>query len=108
MEVVSMARRRIRCLFVIDVLWGFAGTEKHLLQIVSGLDREEFECMVVAFRASDEMIKKYEDEFGKIDKPDAIKKFEKKRKKDSKKDTGARRPACGRAEKRRGGIGDLA
>lgn len=54
--------KKIRILFIIDVLLGFAGTEKHLYDMVANLDRNIFSCFIVAFHARQSTI----DEFEKI------------------------------------------
>jgi len=38
--------KKINILFIIDYLYGFAGTERHLLQVVTHLNRDLFSCFV--------------------------------------------------------------
>jgi len=45
--------KKINILYIIDQLCGMAGTERHLLYLVSRLDREKFNCYVCCF-AGDE------------------------------------------------------
>lgn len=47
--------RRIRILYIIDHLIGFAGTEKHLYQLVSFLDKRLFEFDIIALNAMPRM-----------------------------------------------------
>jgi len=49
-------RNRIKILFLIDYLHGFGGTERHLFQLATRLDSQQFECVVSPFRSNDEMI----------------------------------------------------
>jgi glycosyltransferase involved in cell wall biosynthesis len=51
--------RKIKCLFIIDGLLGFAGTEKHLYLVTSNLSRMNFLCQVIAFKASPSMIQEF-------------------------------------------------
>jgi glycosyltransferase involved in cell wall biosynthesis len=47
----SILYQKIKILFIIDHLVGFGGTEKHLLQLVSFLNKEIFSCDVISFSA---------------------------------------------------------
>lgn len=51
--------KKIKILFIIDQLVSGAGTEKHLLQLASGLNARGHKCKIVTFLASDKMIQKY-------------------------------------------------
>jgi len=48
-----MVSDRIEILFVIDYFHRTGGTEKHLVQLISGLSAEQFRCTVVAFDLGD-------------------------------------------------------
>jgi len=50
--------RKIKCLYIIDRLVGFAGTEKHLYLISTHLNRKEnFSCRIVAFNTNQSIIR---------------------------------------------------
>ena len=51
--------KRIKILFFIDYLHGFGGTERHLFNLASRLDRDRFECTVCALRYNTKIIKQF-------------------------------------------------
>jgi len=54
-----MRRKKVNILFFIDMLESIGGTEKHLFQLVTSLDRNKFSCMVCPFAPRDsEIIRK--------------------------------------------------
>ncbi|HLH32678.1 MAG TPA: glycosyltransferase [Terriglobia bacterium] len=50
----SAPRKKIRILFLIDVMFYGGGTERHLAQVVTSLDKTRFDCTVCALNALDE------------------------------------------------------
>ncbi len=55
--------RPIKILYIIDRLRGFAGTEKHLFQLVKYMDKKTFLCEIIVLNVtSDKMIKKFRSE----------------------------------------------
>ncbi len=52
--------QRTKILYIIDSLNAWAGTEKHLYQLVSGMDKDRYECYVCAFAAADDMRSRFE------------------------------------------------
>jgi glycosyltransferase involved in cell wall biosynthesis len=51
--------KRIKVLFIIDCLQHWAGTEKHLLKLVSRMDKQRYECYVCAFAADNEILRQF-------------------------------------------------
>lgn len=51
--------RKIKIVFVIDTLKGFAGTEKHLYDTIAHLNREVFSCYVIAFETREWMVEEF-------------------------------------------------
>lgn len=49
-------RNRPKILFLIDCLFAFGGTERHLFQLATRLDSEQFECIVSPLRCNDHML----------------------------------------------------
>ena len=56
-----MENERVPILFMIPLLYGYAGTEKHLLSIVSNIDRKRFIPHVCYFRGSKELVGLFEE-----------------------------------------------
>lgn len=54
-----MNPKRIKILYLIDCLIAWAGTEKHLYKLISGMDKNLYECHVCAFALSDEMLERF-------------------------------------------------
>lgn len=51
--------RKIKIIFVIDILIGFAGTEKHLFDTITYLNKEIFSCCVVSFKAREWVVEEF-------------------------------------------------
>lgn len=51
--------KKINILFLIDTLIGFAGTEKHLLNLVRGLDKSKFNCIVCCFEGKEQTMQPF-------------------------------------------------
>jgi len=51
---------KIKILFIMDLLTGFGGTEKHLFQLVKNIDSNKFECYLFAFQSNPNFLKNYE------------------------------------------------
>lgn len=47
--------QRTKILYIIDCLNAWAGTEKHLYKLISGMDKERYECHVCAFAVTEDM-----------------------------------------------------
>ena len=47
---------KIRILYLIDHLFGFGGTERHIFQLATRLNPEKFKCIVAPMRFSEEII----------------------------------------------------
>ncbi len=58
-HILKAGRNKISITFIIDQLVTFGGTEKHLLQLASRLDRQRFSCHVIAFMASQDVMNKF-------------------------------------------------
>jgi len=54
-----MNPQRIKILYMIDCLIAWAGTEKHLYKLISGMDKNRYECHVCAFALSAEMLERF-------------------------------------------------
>jgi len=48
--------KRIRILYLVDVLRAWGGTEKHLYELISRIDKSRFDCFVCSFGGSDELM----------------------------------------------------
>ena len=56
----TITDRNVRCLFIIDTLDGFAGTEKHLYQLTTRLSNRGFVCRVVVFKSQPSVVMEFE------------------------------------------------
>lgn len=52
-------KKRIKILYIIDSLFVWGGTEKHLFKLVSGMDKARYECFVCAFVVNDEVLREF-------------------------------------------------
>jgi glycosyltransferase involved in cell wall biosynthesis len=52
-------KRKIKILFLVDYLFGFGGTEKHIFQLATRLDPSKFECTVCAMRFGSEIVETF-------------------------------------------------
>lgn len=52
-------KKRIKILYIIDSLFVWGGTEKHLFKLVSGMDKTRYECYVCAFVVNDEVLREF-------------------------------------------------
>lgn len=50
---------KVKCLFIIDNLTGFAGTEKHLYKVTTNLNKDKFLCQVIAFETNRFMVNQF-------------------------------------------------
>jgi glycosyltransferase involved in cell wall biosynthesis len=53
---MMVPERKIKILYLIECLFGFGGTEKHLFQLVTRLNRDKFECIVCPIQFGPEMV----------------------------------------------------
>lgn len=51
---------KFKILFLIDVLCGWGGTEKHLYQLISHLDKNHVKCFLCSFAATSEMMRDFQ------------------------------------------------
>jgi len=51
---------RTKILYIIDSLNAWAGTEKHLYKLISGMDKDRYECHVCAFAVTDDMRSRFD------------------------------------------------
>ena len=49
--------KKINILFLIDILAGYGGTEKHLIYLFSMLDKKKYNCIVVPFNINEDYLK---------------------------------------------------
>jgi len=58
--------KKIRILFLIDYLYGFGGTERHLFELTTRLNPQRFDAIVCPLRCNDEMVSIFENAGVKI------------------------------------------
>lgn len=62
MQSAPGMKKKIKILYLVDMLYGWGGTEKHLYKLILRLDKNRYDCHLCTFSATAEMV----DNFQKI------------------------------------------